>query len=163
MFCPNCGKSDQKEITYCRQCGEFIPDLSPKNKQALGGNTPEDQINTNLILSLMTATVSYILAIILFVSYGWRNPEAGLIIYIVVAFLFAIGSWQISNYTVGLKLKKYFEKRKETEIVKTTQEPDKQFQAAETRELLNEADQSNAVPIGGVTENTTTKLKVKSE
>ena len=159
MFCPSCGKPDQKENAYCRQCGEFLPDFSQKNKLAFGGSTPEDQIRINLVLNLMSATVSYILAIILLVTYGWFSPQAPLIIYIVVAFLFAIGSWQVSTYTIGLKLKKHFNKGKAAE---TAPEPDKQFQAAETRELLNEADPTNAVPIGSVTENTTTKLKVKS-
>ena len=158
MYCPNCGKADQKENSYCRQCGGFLPDFSQKNKLVFGGKTPEDQISTNLVLNLMSATVSYILAIILLVTYGWFSPQTPLIIYIVVAFLFAIGSWQVSTYTIGLKLKKHFKKGKEAA---TTPEPDKQFQAAETRELLNEADPTNAVPIGSVTENTTTKLKVK--
>src|SRR5687767_5394680 len=112
MFCPNCGKADQKENSYCRQCGEFLPDFSQKNKLVFGGSTPEDQIRINLILNLMSATVSYILAIILLVTYGWFSPQAPPIIYIVVAFLFAIGSWQVSIYTIGLKLKKHFKKAK---------------------------------------------------
>ena len=160
MFCPNCGKADQKENSYCRHCGEFLPDFSQKNNLAFGGNTPEDQIRTNLVLNLMSAIVSFVLAIILFATSGFFSPQASPITYIVIAFLFAMSAWQISTFAVGLKLKKRFKKEKQAA---TTPEPDKQFQAAETRELLNEADPSNAVPIGSVTENTTRKLKVKSE
>ena len=160
MFCPNCGNADQKENSYCRQCGEFLPDFSQKNKLAFGGNTPEEQIRINLVLNLMSAIVSFALAMILFVTFGFFSPQAPPIIYIVIAFLLAMSAWQASTFVIGLKLKKHFKKGKETE---TAPEPDKQFQAAETRELLNEADPTNAVPIGSVTENTTRKLKVKSE
>ena len=49
MFCPKCGKSDQKENSYCRQCGEYLPDvLNKKTKFSIGRNTPEEQIKTNL-------------------------------------------------------------------------------------------------------------------
>ncbi|MDQ3061260.1 MAG: hypothetical protein M3R14_00130 [Acidobacteriota bacterium] len=44
MYCPNCGTAEQSENTYCRSCGELLPDLSKKNKFAFGGNTPEQQI-----------------------------------------------------------------------------------------------------------------------
>ena len=158
MFCPNCGKADQTINSYCRQCGEFLPDLSGKNKLVIGGNTPEEQIQVNLILNIMSAVVSFVLAAALYITY-YGNPEARGLIYIVAAFLLAIGAWQLTIFSVNLKLKKHFKKRKETGIDITSQPEAAQFQTAETKELLPEADFKNIAP-ESVTEQTTRKLKV---
>ena len=156
MFCPKCGKADQQENSYCRQCGEFLPDLSRKNLLAFGGNTPEEQIQTNLVLNLMSAVVSLVLAVLLY-SVFWRRADAPPIIYIVAAFLIAIGAWQISTFYVGLKLKKSFQKRRASAEAAAQSSPN-QLTDAQPQELLPEADFENAVPTS-VTENTTRHLK----
>jgi hypothetical protein len=155
MFCPKCGKADQQENSYCRQCGEFLPDLSKKNKLAFGGNTPEEQIRTNLVLNILTATVSLVLAILLYLIF--KNTETHPIIYVVAAFLLAMTGWQLSTFYVGLKLKKNFRKRREP-IAAATENPPVRIDEARTRELLPEADFQNTVP-PGVTEDTTRHLK----
>ena len=60
MFCPNCGTSDQIENSYCRSCGEFLPDLTKSKIVSFGGETPEEQIRTNLILNLLSALVVWL-------------------------------------------------------------------------------------------------------
>ena len=159
MFCPNCGNAEQKENTYCRKCGELLPDLSVKNKMTFGGSTPEQQIKMNMTLSLLSAIVSFILAVALYISFLGRAGTPT-IIYIVAAFLIAICAWQASTFTIGLKLKKHFKKRKEIDQPETSRTEQKQFQTAETKDLLPEADFENIVPTS-VTEQTTRKLKVK--
>jgi hypothetical protein len=158
MFCPNCGKADQTENTYCRSCGEFLPDLSKKSKIAFGGNTPEEQINANLFLNLLSAIVSLILGIALYWTI-WDKGDASPIIYIVAAFLLAMSGWQFSTFAVGLKLKKTFRKRK-SNTEKEESSNEKTFAAAKTKELLNEADFSDVVSVS-VTENTTKHLAEK--
>lgn len=155
MFCPNCGKADQQENSYCRACGEFLPDLSKKNKLAFGGNTPEEQIQTNLVLNLMSAIVSLVLAILLYLVF--KNTETHPIIYIVAAFLVAMTAWQLSTFYVGLKLKKNFQKRRESNNA-AAENPPAQIDDAKTKELLPEADFENAVP-ASITEDTTRHLK----
>lgn len=155
MFCPKCGKADQQENSYCRQCGEFLPDLSRKNILAFGGNTPEEQIQTNLVLNIMSAIVSFVLAILLY-SVFWRRADAPPIIYVVAAFLIAIGAWQLSTFYVGLKLKKNFQKRRASD--EAAEISPIQIADAKTRELLPEADFKNAVP-DSVVEDTTRHLK----
>lgn len=164
MFCPNCGKADQKENTYCRNCGEFLPDFKIKKKSlSFGGDTPEEQIKTNLYLNLMSAFVSAALAIALYVSF--LGQDALPVVYLTVGFLAAMSGWQFSTFYIGLKLKKNFSKRRldsETDIQERTQI---QLESAKTKELLNEADFSDVVPIS-VTENTTRHLseeKVKNK
>lgn len=155
MFCPKCGKADQQENSYCRQCGEFLPDLNKKNKLAFGGSTPEEQIRTNLFLNLLSAIVSLTLAILLY-SVFWRRSDAPPIVYVVAAFLLAMSAWQISTFYVGLKLKKNFQKRRASD--EAAKISPVQIDDAKTKELLPEADFENAVPTT-VTEDTTRHLK----
>ena len=158
MYCPNCGKADQKENTYCRSCGEFLQDSSKKSKMAFGGSTPEEQINVSLFLNLLSAVISLILGIALY----WTTLDKGeppAIIAIVVTFLFVMSVWQFSTFAVGLKLKKTFRKRK-SNAEKEESSNEKTLAAAKTKELLNEADFSDIV-LTSVTENTTKHLAEK--
>lgn len=106
MFCPKCGTADQTENSYCRNCGEFLPDLTKKANLAFGGNTPEEQIRINLFLNLLSAIVSIILTISLYWTFGFKSSDVLPIIYIVAAFLLAMSGWQFSTFIIGLKLKK---------------------------------------------------------
>ncbi len=110
MFCSNCGKAEQTENTYCRSCGELLSDSSKKSKIAFGGNTPEEQINVNLFLNLLSAIVSLILGIALYWTIWDNGGETSPIIYIAAAFLLAMSGWQFSTFVAGLKLKKTFRK-----------------------------------------------------
>jgi hypothetical protein len=154
MFCPKCGKADQQENSYCRQCGEFLPDLNKKNKLAFGGSTPEEQIRANLFLNLLSAVVSLTLAILLYLVFAHRETHP--IVYIVGAFLLATTMWQLSTFYVGLKLKKSFQKRRASDAA--AESSPVQINDAKTKELLPEADFENTVPTS-VTENTTRHLK----
>ena len=160
MYCPNCGTGEQKENSYCRSCGEFLPDISKRSKLAFGGNTPEEQIKTNLFLNLLSAIVSLVLSILLYWTI-WQRGDTLPINFIVAAFLLAMSVWQFSTFIVGLKLKKNFDKRKaSSEDKERTEEKVKAFETAQTKELLNEANFDNAVPTS-VTENTTKHLSEK--
>ena len=156
MYCPKCGKADQKENSYCRQCGEFLPELSKKKKQfSIGGETPEEQINTNLYLNILSAFTSLSLAIALYVTFYGQN--AAPVIYLTAAFLLAMSGWQLSTFYIGLKLKRNFSQRRDDPAFEVQQTTPPQFEPAKTKELLNEADFENIVPVS-VTENTTRHL-----
>ncbi|MDQ2746854.1 MAG: hypothetical protein M3T96_06310 [Acidobacteriota bacterium] len=161
MFCPNCGKSDQSFNTYCRQCGEFLPDYSIKKRGfTMGGDTPEEQIRANLILNFLSGMVSLILAILLYANF-WNQTGTSAVIYLTAAFLLAMCGWQFSTFRVGLKLKKTFEARKKNDKFELSQSSKSNvFQSAKTAELLNEANFSDVVP-PSVTENTTRMLDEK--
>lgn len=155
MFCPKCGKAEQKAETFCRQCGEFLPNFDRKAKKKV---TPEEHLKVNAVLSFMTGIVSLALAISLYVVFlGKENTHP--IIYITAGFLTAIFAWQVQTFWRSLLLKKHFKRRELSERtnIATEADPTEQFEAAKTRELLNEADFSNAVP-ATVTENTTRQL-----
>ncbi len=158
MFCSNCGKADQIENSYCRSCGEFLPDLTRNKMASFGGETPEEQIRTNLILNLLSALVSLALAISLYVFfYGKDAPP---LIYLTAAFLLAMSGWQFSTCYIGLKLNKNFSKRREASAAENQTKQETQFESTNTKELLNEADFTDIVPTT-ITENTTKHLSEK--
>jgi len=157
MFCPNCGKGEQSPNSYCRSCGEFLPDLSKAKLPSFFGNTPEEQIKTTLYLNLASALVSLVLAISLYVSFD--ITDAPRVIFLTAAFLLAISGWQVSTFAIGLKLRKNFSSQRENAAEIQTQNQ-AQFEPAKTKELLNEANLENIVP-NSITENTTRRLKIK--
>lgn len=131
----------------------FLPDFEKVKKPQ---TTPEQHLTANLVLNFMTAIASLTLAILLY-SFVIGKGEASPIIYVTAGFLTAMFAWQIQIIIRTFMVKKHFKKSASPE---QTANSSATFEAAKTRELLNEADFSSDVP-PGVTENTTNKLKEK--
>lgn len=148
MFCPKCGNANQTENTYCRQCGTFLLDLDQPGKKKA---TPEEHLKANTVLNFLTAGTSLTLAILLYYFFlGKENTHP--IIYVTAGFLLAIFGWQVQIIIRTFQLKKHFKKR-QNQVQSETSE----FESIKTKELLNEADFSSAVP-PSVTERTTRHL-----
>jgi hypothetical protein len=156
MFCPNCGKSEQLENTYCRQCGVFLPDFTKQGKRRI---SPEEHIKSNIVLDIMTIVAALTLSILLFVSFFGQNNTPALI-YVTAGFLIAISAWQAQTLWRTFQLKKHFRERKGEISEGQKQDNEKALHSFPTKPLLNEADFSNPVP-PSVAENTTKKLKQK--
>ena len=153
MFCPKCGKADQTENTFCRQCGNFLPDFDKLKRREI---PPEEHLKANSVLNIMTAIASLTLAILLYVFFlGKENTPV--IIYITAGFLTAMFAWQVQVFVRNLKLKKQIISPKRAE----DKESPKEIDTFQTKELLNEADFKDIVPIS-ITENTTRQLKEKT-
>jgi len=146
MFCPKCGKPDQSPETFCRQCGNFLPDLEKSLKKR---QTPEDHLKANTFLSLISVLVSFSLAIALYSIFLPRD-DTHWVIYLTAGFLIAIGAWQIQSLWRTILLKKHFNKNRSQMLptVETTSAPDK---------ILDKADLDNIVPTS-ITEHTTQNL-----
>lgn len=153
MFCPKCGKADQKENTYCRQCGAFLPDFDKIKKRE---TPPEEHLKIASILNLMTAVVSISLAVTLYAIFLGR-ADTPVVIYVTAGFLTAMCAWQVQTFWRTLKLKKQFPKRN---ISSEDSENEKILHSKPTAELLNEADFEDFVE-ASVTENTTKNLTAK--
>jgi hypothetical protein len=154
MYCPNCGKSDQKENTYCRQCGEFLPDFEAKQKLP---KTPAEQFQLSLVFNCLSALAAFSMAIVLYI-FHFGNPDTHFTIYMAASLFTVIGAWQTVSFFNNLKLKRRFV-RKEKETGEDLFE-EKIIKYTETKELLPEADFENIIPTS-VTESTTRKLKNK--
>ncbi len=148
MFCPKCGKSEQSPETYCRQCGIFLPDLSKPLKT---GQTPQQHLTANIVLSSMTIVVSFTLAILLWTMLG-PIENAHPLILVTAGLLFAMGCWHIQTLWRTLMLRKHLKQSKR-------QSPEAEVGTATipTGKLLEEADFENIVP-SSVTEKTTRHL-----
>ncbi len=153
MFCPNCGKADQEKNTYCRSCGEFLPDFDNKNKKR---ETPADQFKTTLIFNVMSAFAALSMAIMLYV-FHLGNPNTHWSVYLAAALLISIASWQIASFFNNRKLKQRFIREKDIDKTETDAEI-KEFQMPKTKQSLPEADFSDSVP-SSVVENTTKNLR----
>lgn len=73
MFCPNCGKAEQIPNTYCRQCGEFLPDLTKNALKRFGGTTPQQSANIVSFLSLFASIVSLLAGLWMYAT-GFNVP-----------------------------------------------------------------------------------------
>lgn len=145
MFCPKCGNADQKQNTFCRNCGTFLPDF---DKLKTSETSPETNLRANIVLSSMTAIVSLTLAILLYYFFLGK-PDTPIIIYLTAGFLTAMFFWQAQSFWRTLLLKKQFPKRN----VETNYE----LKDAKTGKLLNEPDFEMHVP-ASIVENTTKNL-----
>ena len=154
MFCPKCGNADQKENSYCRVCGTFLPDFDKLKSRE---TTPEQQITITSTFNFLSAVISLILTILLHIFYTGKEGTP-IIIYVVIGFLTANFFWQAQAYWRTLQLKKHLPKRrienKSNEVQPAIQSP------FSTDKLLSNADFENIVP-ASVTENTTKHLKQK--
>lgn len=165
MFCPNCGKAEQTENSYCRSCGEFITFLSNKFDffyKCFGVNTIEKQVAAGLILNAVVLLSSVILFILLqghFDGGANKNPpiETPRIIYIVYAFLISVSFWQLLNIILGLNIKAKLPHRKNEENKLNYNAPDNKLADSAKRDFLPPADFSNVVP-ASIVDNTTNKL-----
>jgi hypothetical protein len=155
MFCPKCGTADQSADTFCRRCGTFLPDF---DKIKAKETPPEQHFLANSVLSVMTATASLALAILLYAFFLGKEGTSPLI-YITAGFLTAMFFWQAQVFWRNLLLKKRFEKRK-NQSGETAESPVDSFEAAPTNDLLKEANFEDFAP-ASVTEKTTNKLGEK--
>ena len=156
MFCQKCGKGEQTPESYCRACGEWLPDLSKRGRKSFGGDSPEESLKISLVLSAMTAIVALVLAVLLYANYLGKPGVSGLI-YATAAFLLAIAGWQASNFYVGLKLRRNFVRRRAGDFAPDANE----LREGASKAALPAADTSKFVnrPPASVTENTTELLQ----
>jgi hypothetical protein len=112
MFCSKCGRPDQTLDTYCRGCGEFLADSSNPLSllgRLVGANTPSKQITVNLVINLVTASISGLLVIFLVGYFDGREARthepAPPIVYLVYLFLGLVAAWQLFSFAINLNLK----------------------------------------------------------
>lgn len=152
MFCPSCGKSDQIENSYCRSCGEFLPDLSKNSQLVFGGTTPQQTANIISGISLVAAVFSLFAGFWLYAT-RFNIP---IVIYLAATLLICNAIWHISNFFMVQKLVKRFKPSKEkSDSSKKIAEEKSSHQKS-----LPTANLRDVVPTT-VTENTTKHLPEK--
>ncbi len=152
MFCPICGTDSQAANSYCKRCGEWLPDIKSRTRRGFGGDTPEQNIFTSLFFSALSTMAALFSAIALYITY-LGTGDGKWSVYFAAGFYLCIAGWQTSNFIVGLKLRQRFKRgRADTSPVLGIE--------AERREVsLNPADTSQFIGAQSVTENTTELLE----
>lgn len=153
MFCPKCGASEQSPETYCRACGEFLVSSNISSRLAFGGTTPQQNLSAINFLSLVAATLSLLAAILMYAT-SFNIP---VVLYLGAAILLCNAGWHVSNFYIGMKLKRRLKQANEQ-----PSESVSELGTASTRELLPPPKPDEAIPIS-VTENTTKALAEKLE
>ncbi len=147
MFCPNCGKSDQIEDTYCRGCGEYLSDLNKNALMRFGGITPRENAKVISFMSFFAAIISLLGGLWMY----FTDFSVPIILYLGAALLICNAVWHISNFYAISKLSKRINpvEKESSEQLKNKTDSSNQ---------LPEADFSNNIPVS-VTEHTTKNLK----
>ncbi|CAN5436647.1 hypothetical protein BH18ACI1_BH18ACI1_18080 [soil metagenome] len=154
MFCLNCGKADQTENTYCRSCGEFLPDLSKNSSIIFGGSTPQQTANIIGGISLVSSVFSLFVGCWLYIT-GFNIP---IVIYLAAALLICNSIWSASNFLMVQKLAKRLNPNKQ----KLNSQNEITEDNFSQQKVLPTADLENFLPIS-VTENTTKHLSEKAK
>ena len=152
MFCPKCGKGEQKADSYCRNCGEFLVDSSSRSSlvvRILGISNPEKQLNLTLTIDLITAIVSGFLLFSLMGYFDAVEDRTGIpttpLVYVLYVFLALVAIWQLFSFTIVTTFKKKLSASKRAHLESTQQQ------------ALPPADDQDVVPLT-ITEDTTRKL-----
>lgn len=170
MFCPDCGKADQKENTYCRNCGEFLIDTTDNLNLILklfGISTTEKQVSVNFIINfvgflLTTLLLGFLMGYFRAGEDKVPPVETPTIIYFVYAFLLFISIWQLLSVVFALNIKNKFRKKNSDVKPENLAEADEsKLQSAKTREFLPTA-KMNPLEEQKITEHTTKALNRKS-
>ena len=112
MYCPNCGKPDQVSNSYCRSCGDFLVDPKAGRALTFGRSTPQQNLNAINILSLLAAFLSIVASVWMYITH-FNVPIA---LSFGAAILFCSACWHLSNFVIGMKLKKRLGKSKKALI-----------------------------------------------
>ena len=149
MYCQKCGKADQEVNSYCRQCGEFLPDMSKKRRSGQP-ITPDERIRMSLTFNLMSAIAGFGIGLLLLISHLDRQGTH-FSVFVALSFLFVIASWQTVSFFNNWNLRKRFKQKDDIA-------GDHELGSQDTSKLLNEPNLENVVP-ASVTEKTTRNLK----
>jgi hypothetical protein len=105
VFCPSCGAEGQSADSYCKRCGDWLPERVGFIRRALWGQgtTPEQKIGTMLIRDAVTAALALSSAIALYLSSA--DGGASLIVKIIIGVSLLIAVAQIDSFMVGFRLR----------------------------------------------------------
>jgi len=103
MFCPKCGAADQTPDSYCRQCGEWLPDLSSRRGLGrFGPSTREHKIRKMRALQLVSVGLSLTSTAIVITSLLKGRDNEILILAAICGFLVAV--YQVITMVLGYKV-----------------------------------------------------------
>ena len=151
IFCAKCGAAGQKVESYCRSCGEWLPDPAvawhPRGR--LRGLSPERKQRRIRTLEILSALAAAAAAVITLAVHFGLHPD---MLVVTILLCFVVVAWQAVAFFIGRSIQG---KRGEG-----TGEGGPALPAAQgsARPALDAADTRGLVRPPSVTENTTALL-----
>jgi hypothetical protein len=103
MFCPKCGVGHQTPESYCRSCGEWLPDLDSKSTRLNFGSTREERVLRIRTLELISTGLSLTAAAIVF-TFLFTGANQGWLLFLAAAVSIVVAVYQIANMFMGHKV-----------------------------------------------------------
>ena len=103
MFCPKCGADAQSAESYCKRCGEWLPDIDALVRPRLfRKRTREDKIRKMRVLEAVSAGLSLIsAAIIISILAGAGDTQ---LLFLATFCCLLVAAYQVVNFYLGYKL-----------------------------------------------------------
>jgi hypothetical protein len=155
MFCPKCGSADQTPESYCKRCGEWLPNVgaSARGLGIMRNRSREQKVRKMRILELVSAGLS-ITSVALIIAF-LTGSGARQLLNLAVLCGILVTLYQIFNFYLGTSI----ERKKQARDTHTTNPPDPQPSIAEpTAPSLPQADTMRFSDVSSVTEGTTRHL-----
>ena len=152
IFCSRCGASGQRFESYCRSCGEWLPDpsaaMTPRGR--MRRLSPERKQRRMRALELLSATAALASGLLMLAVHSGASLE---LLVVAMILCFAIVGWQMVTFFMGRSIQA---RRVQESVEGGATLPAARDGAPPT---LNAADTRDLVQPPSVTENTTALLE----
>lgn len=119
MFCPKCGADAQAADSYCKRCGEWLPDIDALTRPRLfRKRTREEKIRKMRVLEAVSAGLSLTAAaIIISILAGGGDTQ---LLFLAAFCCVLVAAYQVVNFYLGYKLQERIDqtRAKRTDAVK---------------------------------------------
>jgi len=152
IFCARCGAAGQKVESYCRSCGEWLPDPAPAwhPRGRLRGLSPERKQRRIHTLQLLSALAAAAAALITLAVHLGLHPD---MLVVSILLCFVVVAWQGVAFFIGRSIQGA---RGQGPAEGGPALPAEQ--QGEARPALNAGDTGGLIRPASVTENTTALL-----
>lgn len=154
MFCSKCGAADQSADSYCKRCGEWLPDTERlgRRRGRIRARTPEQRHQKMRIVEAMSALAALSSAVIILAVLAGKVDRPALVLAADLCFVTVI--FQAINFLIGHSLQKRLRQGRDES------ERSGIIEAGTSQAQLNRADTGNLVrAASSVTEGTTELLE----
>lgn len=148
IFCLKCGAGGQRVESYCRNCGEWLPDpaaaMTPRGR--LRRLSPERKQRRMRVLELLSAVAALVAGLLTLAVLTGADLE---LLVLPLILCFAVVGWQVVAFFMGRSI--------QVRRVQESVEGEQRLSSARAG-ALNAADTRGLVRPPSVTENTTALL-----
>lgn len=110
IFCSKCGAPGQTPDSYCRSCGEWLPDMrvARRRRGRIRMRTPEERHRRIRLLEALSAAASLTAAVLVFTALGLTQSRS--LLAFAADLCIVIFVFQVVAFIIGRGLQKRAEK-----------------------------------------------------